>query len=66
MGNAVSDAWDGLGDAVNWVRGAVGDVAEWTFDNMPGGELLADAGGVFADVVLASVKVGGAVMDEVA
>ena len=45
---------------------AVGDVAEWTIDNVPGADLAADAAGVFGDVVLAPVKLGGKVMDEVA
>ena len=73
MGGVASDMWEGIKDAGEWVGDAVvdigegiGDAAEWTFDNVPGMEELADVGGVFGDIVLAPVKLGGAVMDEVA
>ena len=66
MGNVASDVWEGIKDVGEWGVNAVGDVAEWTIDNIPGADIAADIGGVFADVALAPVKLGGKVMDEVA
>ena len=54
--------FDWIEDGWNWTKGAVEDVgkaigaaAEWTFDNVPGMDLLADAGGLLSDVVLAPI-----------
>ena len=66
VGSAFEDVWDGIKDVGEWGLNAVGDVTEWTIDNVPGADLAADAAGVFGDVVLAPVKLGGKVMDEVA
>ena len=66
VGSAFEDVWDGIGDAAEWGVNAIGDAAEWTIDNVPGADIAADAAGVFGDVVLAPVKLGGKVMDEVA
>lgn len=55
-------AFDWIEDGFNWAKDRVEDVgkgiakaAAWTFDNVPGMDLLADAGGILSDVVLAPI-----------
>ena len=49
------DVWNWTKDKVEDVGKAIGKVAEWTFDNVPGMNLLADAGGLLSDMVLAPI-----------
>ena len=65
VASGFEDVWDGLGAAAGWVGDAVGDAAEWTFENIPLTEEIADIGGVFADVALAPVKLSAKALGEV-
>ena len=51
----VEDGWNWTKGAVEDVGKAIGKAAEWTFDTVPGMDLLADAGGLLSDVVLAPI-----------
>ena len=66
VASGFEDVREGIENVGKWGVNAVGDVAEWTIDNVPGEDLAADGLGVFADVALAPIKLGGKVMDEVA